>query len=78
MADMVEVGDAVRLKSDSSLREPFEVWADDVWPTARTCQVDHDDGLRISVALGERCEKCTFPLSAEEFEADHSRRLESA
>lgn len=69
---MVKVGDAVRLKPSSSLRELLEPWADDVWRVARTYQDDDDDGLRISVALGDRCEGYTAPLSAEEFEPDHS------
>ena len=73
MAKMVKVGDAVRLKPTSILRDLLEPWADDVWRVARTYQDDDDDGLRISVALGERCEGYTSPLSAEEFEPDQRR-----
>lgn len=69
---MVKVGDSVRLKPTSGLRELLEPWADDVWRVARTYQDDDDDGLRISVALGDRCAGYTAPLSAEEFELDQS------
>ena len=70
---MIKVGDAVRLRPESDLRELLEPWADAVWRVARTYQDDDDDGLRIAVALGDPCEGYTSPLSADEFEPDHDR-----
>ena len=71
---MVKVGDAVRLKPASALREFLEPWADEVWRVARTYQDDDDDGLRISVALGDPAQGYTSPLSAEEFEIAQGHR----
>ena len=70
---MVKVGDTVRLKPGSDLRGMLEPWADAVWRVARTYQDDDDDGLRISIALGDPSTGHTSPLPADEFEFDASR-----
>lgn len=69
---MVKIGDAVRLKACSPLRELLEPWVDAVGRVTDAVQVD-DDELRIYVAFADPLEGYTSPLSADEFELDGGR-----
>ena len=69
----MRVGDPVRLKADSPLRERLEPFADEVGRVVETHQVDDDDGLRISVAYHDQLHGWLASLSAEEFGVDYSR-----
>ena len=69
----MKVGDAVRMKPDSPLRERLEPFADEVGWVVDTYQDDDDDGLRIAVAYADQLYGWLAPLSAEEFVVDLSR-----
>lgn len=69
-----KVGDAVRLKASSSLRELLEPWAEAVGRVRDVYdQVDDDDGLRIAVAFSSPSEAYTSLLPADDFEPDPAR-----
>ena len=68
----MRVGDPVRLRPDSPLRERLAPFADDVDEVVDTYQ-DDDDGLRIAVAYPDQLYGWLAPLSAEEFVVDFSR-----
>ena len=67
----MRVGDPVRLRPDSPLRERLAPFADDVGEVIDTYQ--DDDGLRIAVAYPDQLYGRLAPLSAEEFVVDRSR-----
>ena len=69
----MRVGDPVRLRPDSPLRERLAPFADDVGSVVDTYQDDDDDGLRVAVAYPDQLYGWLAPLSAEEFVLDHSR-----
>ncbi len=69
----MKVGDVVRLKPTSPLRDLLEQWAGISGRVAYTYQDDDDDGLRISVAFDDPEPGYTSPLAAEEFEPDNMR-----
>ncbi len=69
----MRVGDPVRLKADSPLRERLAPFADEVGQVVDTYQDDDDDGLRIAVAYADQLYGWLTPLSAEEFVVDRSR-----
>ena len=69
----MRIGDKVRLRPGSPLRERLEPFADEVGHVVDTHQVDDDDGLRISVAYPDQLHGWLTPLSAEEFVVDLSR-----
>ena len=69
----MRVGDPVRLRPDSLLRERLAPFADDVGCVVDTYQDDDDDGLRIAVAYPDQLYGWLTPLSAEEFIVNHSR-----
>ena len=69
----MRVGDPVRLKDDSPLRERLAPFADEVGQVVDTYQDDDDDGLRIAVAYADQLYGWLEPLSAEEFVIDRSR-----
>ena len=74
---MFRVGDAVRLKPTSDLRELLEPWADAVGRVHTVYgQLDDDEGPRIAVAFSDP-EAYTSPLSADDFEPDAGRPGES-
>ena len=70
---VIRVGDAVRLRPESPLREVLEPWADAVGRVHIVFdQLDDDDGLRIAVAYPGSHSAYTSPLSAEDFvRVDH-------
>ena len=69
----MRVGDPVRLRVDSSLRERLQPFADEVGCVVDTFQDDDDDGLRIAVAYADQLYGWLVPLSAEDFVVDRSR-----
>ncbi len=69
----MRVGDPVRLKTDSPLRERLAPFADEVGQVVDTYQDDDDDGLRIAVAYADQLYGWLAPLSAAEFVVDLSR-----
>ncbi len=69
----MKIGDVVRLRPASPLRDLLEPWANASGRVAYTYQDDDDDGLRISVAFEGPEEGFTSPLSAEEFVLDEVR-----
>lgn len=69
----MRVGDPVRLRVGSALRERFQLFADEVGTVVDTFQDDDDDGLRIAVAWSDQLYGWLVPLSAEDFVVDHSR-----
>ncbi len=72
----MRVGDPVRLKADSPLRERLAPFADEVGQVVDTYQDDDDDGLRIAVAYADQLYGWLAPLSAAEFVVDRSRHDE--
>ncbi len=66
----MRIGDRVRMKPDSALRERLEPFADEVGWVVDTFQEDDDDGLRIAVAYPDQLYGWLTPLSAEEFIVD--------
>ena len=69
----MRIGDIVRLKADSPLRERFTPFADEVGCVVDTFQDDDDDGPRIAVAYVDQLYGWLAPLSAEEFVIDPTR-----
>ncbi len=69
----MRVGDPVRLKTDSPLRERLAPFADEVGQVVDTYQDDDDDGLRIAVAYPDQLYGWLAPLSAEDFVVEPSR-----
>ena len=70
----MRVGDPVRLRPDSPLRERLAPFADDVGCVRIVYdQLDDDEGLRIAVAYPDQLYDWLAPLSAEEFVIDLSR-----
>ena len=69
----MKIGDAVRLKPDSPLRERLAPFADTVGCVVDTYQDDDDDGLRIGVAFPIQLYGFLAPLSAEEFVLDQGQ-----
>ncbi|MGI3903083.1 MAG: hypothetical protein ACRYGP_30455 [Janthinobacterium lividum] len=69
----MKVGDVVRLKPDSYLRERLAPFADEVGCVVDTCQVDDDDGLRVNVRFPDQLYGWLAPLSADEFVVDLRR-----
>ena len=69
----MRIGDAVRLKAGSPLREPLQPFADEVGWVVDTYQDDDDDGLRIAVAYPDQMYGWLAPLSAEDFVLDPTR-----
>ena len=63
----MRIGDTVRLKPDSPLRERLAPFADEVGLIVDTYQDDDDDGLRIAVAYADQLYGWLAPLSAEDF-----------
>ncbi|RYB03280.1 hypothetical protein [Lichenibacterium ramalinae] len=63
----MKIGDAVRLRPGSCLRERLEPFADAVGCVVDTYQDDDDDGLRIGVAFPDQVYGFLAPLSADEF-----------
>ena len=68
----MRIGDAVRLKPDSPLRERLRPFADAVGRVVDTYQVD-DDELCLAVAYDDDFKSRLSPLSADEFVIDASR-----
>ncbi len=68
----MRVGDPVRLRTGSSLRERLAPFADEVGTIVDTFQLDDDDGLRIAVAYADQLYGWLTPLSADEFVVDLS------
>lgn len=69
----MKVGDHVRLRPRSQLRDLLAPWAGIVGQVVATYQDDDDDGLRIAVAFPPPNEGYTSPLSAEDFEVATDR-----
>ena len=69
----MRVGDPVRLKPGSPLRERLQPFADDVGEVVDTFQDDDDDGLRIAVAFPGQLYGWLAPLSAEDFVVEAGR-----
>ncbi len=69
----MRVGDPVRLKADSPLRERLAPFADEVGCVVDTFQDDDEDGLRIAMAHPDQLHGWLAPLSADEFVLDLSR-----
>ena len=69
----MRIGDTVRLKADSPLRERLAPFADEVGWVVDTYQDDDDDGLRIAVAYADQLYGCLGPLSADDFVVDTAR-----
>ena len=69
----MRVGDPVRLKTDSPLRERLAPFADEVGCVVDTFHDHDDDGLLIAVAYSDQLYGWLTPLSAEEFVVDRSR-----
>ena len=65
----MRIGDAVRLKPDSPLRERLQPFADAVGRVVDTYQVD-DDELCLAVAYDDGFQSWLSPLSADEFVVD--------
>ena len=70
----MRIGDAMRLKPDSPLRERLQPFADQVGRVVETYQDDDDDGLRIAVAYADQLYGWLAPLSAEDFVLEAGRR----
>ena len=68
----MRIGDAVRLRQDSPLREQLHGFADRVGRVADMHQLDEDE-LRIAVAYDDDFQTWLSPLSADEFVVDLSR-----
>lgn len=69
----MRIGDTVRLKADSPLRDRLQPFADQAGRVVDTYQDDDDDGLRIAVAYADQLYGWLAPLSAEEFVVDPGR-----
>ena len=69
----MRIGDSVRLKPGSPLRERLKPFADEVGRVVDTFQDDDDDGLRIAVAYPDQLYGWLAPLSAEDFVLDAGR-----
>ena len=70
----MRVGDPVRLRPDSPLRQRLAPFADDIGRVRIVYdQLDDDEGLRIAVAYPDQLYGWLAPLSAEEFVLDLSR-----
>ena len=69
----MRIGDTVRLKPGSPLRERLMPFADEAGCVVDTYQDDDDDGLRIAVAYADQLYGWLAPLSAEEFTVDLTR-----
>lgn len=69
----MRIGDSVRLKPGSMLRERMEPFSDENGCVVDTFQDDDDDGLRIAVAYADQLYGWLTPLSAEEFVVDLTR-----
>lgn len=69
----MKIGDAVRLKACSLLRERLQPFADEVGCVVDTFQDDDDDGLHIAVAYPDQLYGWLAPLSAEDFVLDPMR-----
>ena len=69
----MRIGDTVRLRTDSPLRERLQPFADEVGWIVDTYQDDDDDGLRIAVAYPDQMYGWLAPLSAEDFVLDAGR-----
>ena len=68
----MRIGDAVRLKPDSPLRERLAPFADAVGTVVDTSQVD-DDELCIAVLYPDQLHGWLSPLSAEDFAVEPRR-----